>query len=199
MRAEIKTLQGRLQTTTVYVTHDQVEAMTMGSRIAVMRSGRIQQIGTPLEVYGRPRTVFVAGFLGSPPMNIFPAEVAGAGERLEASGFSLPVPSAWRPALAGREGRRVIAGLRPESLREREEPSRGDRAPLEVGVEFVEPLGDEVIVHGRAGGERFLSKLGPHRVPEVGSRILLSVDLSVLHLFDPETEQRLEPEGAAGR
>ena len=199
MRAEIKTLQQRLQTTTVYVTHDQVEAMTMGSRIAVMRGGRIQQIGTPLEVYERPQNLFVAGFLGSPPMNVFRAEVGPGGERLAASGFTLPVPFGWRAAAAKREGRAVIVGLRPENLHAARDPNGADGARVEVAVEFVEPLGDEVVVHGRAGGETFVSRLEPSVLPAPGARISLAADLSRLHLFDAETEQRLEPEGIALR
>jgi multiple sugar transport system ATP-binding protein len=197
MRAEIKTLQQRLQTTTVYVTHDQIEAMTMGSRIAVMRGGRIQQIGTPLEVYERPRNLFVAGFLGSPPMNVFRAEVGPGGETLSASGFTLPVPAGWRAAAAKREGRAVAAGLRPENLR----AARGSdgSARVDVAVEFVEPLGDEVVVHGRAGDVPLVSRIEPSALPAPGARIPLAADLSRLHLFDAETEQRLEPEGIAPR
>jgi len=198
MRAEIKTLQRRLEATTVYVTHDQVEAMTMGSRIAVMKAGRIQQVGPPLEVYERPQNLFVAGFLGSPPMNFFPVEVSDDGGRLAARGFTLPLPAAWRSAVGrGRGGRRLVAGLRPENLRGPNGSARRDAA-LSVSVEFVEPLGDEVVVHGRAGDVPLLGKLGPERVPEPGDRIELVPELEKLHLFDAETEERLGRESPGG-
>src|SRR6185503_5247914 len=96
MRAEITKLQKTLQTTTVYVTHDQIEAMTMGHRIAVMKAGQLQQVGTPLEVYEQPANLFVAGFIGTPPMNFIPATLTDS--RIAASGFELPLPAAWRAA-----------------------------------------------------------------------------------------------------
>jgi multiple sugar transport system ATP-binding protein len=185
MRAEIKTLQQRLATTTVYVTHDQVEAMTMGTRIAVMRDGRIQQVGPPLEVYDRPANVFVAGFLGTPPMNLFRARIPADGASLVADGLVLPLPQGWNPA----GGRNVIAGIRPEHLGEASD-SRGG-APVEAVVEFVEQLGDEGIVHARAGDVALLGKLDAHSAPRAGDRIALRFDPSRLHLFDPETERRL--------
>jgi multiple sugar transport system ATP-binding protein len=184
MRAEISKLQKRLQTTTVYVTHDQVEAMTMGHRIAVMNGGRLQQVGTPLEVYDRPANLFVASFIGTPPMNFVPAVVRDAGATVAASGFSLPLPTA-----VGRDGTKIVLGLRPESLREAAGPGAGTR--ISGTVEFVEPLGHEVIVHIRVGDDLLLAKLDPHRAPEVGDAIDLAVDLAALHLFDAETEQRL--------
>jgi multiple sugar transport system ATP-binding protein len=184
MRAEISKLQKRLQTTTVYVTHDQVEAMTMGHRIAVMNGGRLQQVGTPLEVYDRPANLFVASFIGTPPMNFVPAVVRDAGATVAASGFSLPLPIA-----VGRDGMKIVLGLRPENLREATGPGEGTR--ILGTVEFVEPLGHEVIVHVRAGDDLLLAKLDPHRAPEVGNAIDLAVELAALHLFDAETEQRL--------
>src|SRR4051812_1538568 len=117
MRAEIKKLQSRLKTTTVYVTHDQVEAMTMGTRIAVMKEGKIQQIGEPLEIYDRPANLFVAGFVGTPPMNLLSARVRrDTAETLDGAGFSLPVPSELRGSQALSPGTDVIVGIRPENL-----------------------------------------------------------------------------------
>jgi len=197
MRAEIKTLQHRLATTTVYVTHDQVEAMTMGSRIAVMRDGRIQQVGPPLEVYDRPANLFVAGFLGTPPMNLFRARVGAGGGSLEVGagggGFAVALPPAVARRAAARAGGTVVAGIRPEHLRLA--PASGEpggvSASVPARVEFVEQLGDEGIVHARAGDTALIGKLDAHSAPRADDRVELRFDPSRLHLFDAETEQRL--------
>jgi multiple sugar transport system ATP-binding protein len=189
MRAEIKRLQQHLGTTAVYVTHDQIEAMTMGSRIAVMRDGRIQQVGQPLEIYQRPRNLFVANFIGSPPMNFLRARL-GRDAAAIASGFTLPLPPAVRAA-AGEEGRPLILGIRPENVVDAREGGKGPTASLSVKVEFVEPLGDEVIVHGRVEEEVLLCKFGPRRVPDAGSRLDVVIELESVHVFDAETELRM--------
>jgi multiple sugar transport system ATP-binding protein len=208
MRAEISKLQKRLETTTVYVTHDQVEAMTMGHRIAVMNAGRLQQVGTPLEVYDRPANLFVASFIGTPPMNFVPAVlqdgqtpgVGAPGIVITAAGFSLPVPAALAERLgaAGTAGRKVVLGIRPENLHGvaraagEGEAARLARVARVAGiVEFVEPLGHEVIVHTRVGDDLLVAKLEPHRAPKMGDAIELAVDLDALHLFDAESEGRL--------
>jgi multiple sugar transport system ATP-binding protein len=184
MRAEITKLQKGLQTTTVYVTHDQIEAMTMGHRIAIMKTGQLQQVGTPLEVYERPANLFVAGFIGTPPMNFVPATISGG--RIVASGFELPLPASWS---AAGDGRKVVVGIRPENVRE---AARGsETAKVNAKVDFVEPLGHEVIVHGRIGDDTLVAKLDPHRAPEMGSDIGLEIELNALHVFDAATEQRL--------
>ena len=197
MRAEISKLQKRLETTTVYVTHDQVEAMTMGHRIAVMKDGKLQQVGSPLEVYERPANVFVATFIGTPQMNFFPARVAEDGAGLAAGTFSLPLPAAMRAAVARHLGRKVMVGVRPENLLERGREARGDAAPLPIEVDIVEPLGREVVVHGSAGEDSITARLDPERVPRPGEIVELQVELDALHLFDPETEQRLTAQGAS--
>jgi multiple sugar transport system ATP-binding protein len=191
MRAEIKKLQNRLKTTTVYVTHDQIEAMTMGSRIAVMKDGKIQQVGTPLEIYERPENFFVANFIGSPPMNFIPTILSDGGTTLAASKFSLPVPASLRKAAGGRDERRIVVGIRPENLLEPSKDARGETARLTADVEVVEPLGDEVIVHGRAGDDLLVYKLDPHHSPEAGAKLEVVVELERMHLFDAETERRL--------
>ncbi|HKI86522.1 MAG TPA: sn-glycerol-3-phosphate ABC transporter ATP-binding protein UgpC [Thermoanaerobaculia bacterium] len=191
MRAEIARLQNRLATTTVYVTHDQVEAMTMGSRIAVMRGGKLQQVGTPLDVYQHPANLFVAGFVGSPPMNFLPVKVGDRGTVLTGPDFELPVPSWARAELAGEDGRELIAGIRPERVSE----AKGDLGPnavLAADVELAEPLGSEVVVHARHGGELLIARLGPERIPAIGERLELALDLAALHLFDAGSELRLE-------
>ena len=191
MRAEISTLQKRLQTTTVYVTHDQVEAMTMGDRMAVMSKGELQQVGTPLEVYEQPANLFVASFIGTPPMNFVPATLGDAGTTVTASGFRMPVPQAFRAAAAGRDGLKVVLGIRPENVREASREGGGATVPVTAKVEFVEPLGHEVIVHGRIGDELVVAKVDPHRSPQIGSTIELVIETEAAHLFDAATEKRL--------
>ncbi len=175
MRAEITRLQQRLGTTCVYVTHDQIEAMTMGHRITVMKEGRIQQVGTPLEVYDRPANVFVAQFIGTPPMNFFDATING--NVLEASSFSLPLPRAYPNG-------RVRAGIRPEHA------TRGT-APVRAVVELVEPVGHEAVVHTRAGTDLFVATFDVHSMPRTGDTIELMLQPDKLHLFDAVTELRL--------
>jgi multiple sugar transport system ATP-binding protein len=191
MRAEIAQLQKRLATTALYVTHDQVEAMTMGQRIAVMRDGRLQQVGTPLEVYRRPANLFVAGFVGSPPMNLLPVRVGGGGTLLTGAGFELPVPRAARQALGGQDGRELVAGIRPEGLAEAASGTSGG-SRLRVEVALAEPLGSEVVVHARHGEQTVIAKLGPESVPALGSSIELALDPEALHLFDAASQARLD-------
>ncbi len=188
MRGEIKKLQDRLQTTTVYVTHDQVEAMTMGSRIAVMKDGRIQQVGEPLEIYDQPRNLFVAGFIGTPPMNLLPATIARGTGTLTGDGFSIPVPPS---GAALTDGRKVILGMRPEILHRRAPGDRADAPFLPLVAEIVEPLGDEVIVHARLGEAAVICKLGPRDRPLMGECFDAVPDLDRVHLFDPETSERI--------
>jgi multiple sugar transport system ATP-binding protein len=175
MRAEITRLQQRLGTTCVYVTHDQIEAMTMGHRITVMKEGRIQQVGTPLEVYDRPAKVFVAQFIGTPPMNFFDATVNG--DRLDGASFSVPLP---RPI----SGLSVRVGIRPEHL------TRGT-APIRAIVELVEPIGHEAVVHTRAGDDLLVATFDVHNMPRTGDTIELQLQPEKLHLFDAVTEQRI--------
>ncbi len=191
MRAEIKRIQQRLGTTAVYVTHDQVEAMTMGHRIAVLHAGKLQQVGAPLEVYERPANLFVAAFIGTPPMNFVKTTVADGGGRLRAGAFEIPVPAAARSALGGLAGRNVVAGIRPENVLPAGRAARGEGAPLEATVDIVETLGDEIVVHARAGDDVLVFKDDPHRAPQVGAKVGVQLDLAALHLFDAQSEQRL--------
>ncbi len=186
MRAEIKKLQQRLKTTTVYVTHDQVEAMTMGSRIAVMHEGKIQQLGTPQDIYDRPDNLFVAGFVGTPPMNFFSAKVADG--RARGEGFDLPMPPSLRAAT---DGRAVVIGIRPEDLMTSRDEAHGETAALPVAVELVEPLGDAVLVHGTVGGATLIAKVEPRGTPKAGDRIDLWIELENMHVFDAATTRRI--------
>jgi multiple sugar transport system ATP-binding protein len=174
MRAEITKLQQRLKTTSVYVTHDQVEAMTMGHRIAVMNAGRVQQVGTPLEVYDRPANVFVAQFIGTPPMNFFPAKVRDG--VLDAGSFSLPLPR----SVAATD---VLLGIRPENLR--------GESRFQAKVELVELVGHEAVVHLRVGESPFIASYDAHEAPRVGATVAVGVEMDRVHLFDSRSEARL--------
>jgi multiple sugar transport system ATP-binding protein len=191
MRAEIKKLQLRLQVTSIYVTHDQVEAMTMGNRIALLDKGKLQQVGTPLDVYEKPQNVFVANFIGTPPMNFIRATVTDGGAGLAAKGFTLPAPAAARGALAARVGKTVVVGIRPENVLQVGRPARGPTATLELTVDMVETLGDEVVIHGRQGDDLIAFKMDPHNPPEFGAKLPALVEIDRLHLFDAETEKRI--------
>jgi ABC-type sugar transport system ATPase subunit len=202
MRAELKKLHHRLGITTIYVTHDQVEAMTLGDRIAVMSAGRLQQIGVPQDVYDRPTNVFVAGFIGSPPMNLLRGTVKGG--TVSAGTFSFA-----RPGLADGP---VTVGIRPEALHPAGEGEDG-RPRIEVLVDVVEPLGDEVLVHGSVDAHAAQSgaededatllvdgstrapvtiRLDPGKRPAPGDRMPVAADPASVHLFDAETGVRLE-------
>ncbi len=189
MRAEIKKLQHRLQVTSVYVTHDQVEAMTMGHRIAVLNAGKLQQVGTPLEVYERPQNLFVANFIGTPPMNFVRATVTDG--KLAAASFTLPAPAAAREALKGRLGKTVVVGIRPENVIEPGRRTSGATAPLDLTVELVETLGDEVVIHGSQGDDEIAFKMDPHHPPQFGDKVKALVEVDRLHLFDADTEKRI--------
>ncbi len=172
VRAEIKALSQELRTTMVFVTHDQVEAMTMADRLMVLRAGVIQQVGTPEQVYGTPANQFVAGFIGSPSMNFFPVEVAD-GLAVLADGSRLPLP--FVPA----QGRAVL-GLRPEAMLPAAEG-------LRVQVSLVEPLGSDTLVHFRLGAEGYVARVPPEARPAVGDTLTLAADPARMHLFDPGT------------
>jgi multiple sugar transport system ATP-binding protein len=197
MRAEIKRLQQRLETTTIYVTHDQVEAMTMGHRIAVLKEGDLQQVGSPIEVYDRPANLFVAQFIGTPPMNFLHLTLGEGGTRLGADGFALTVPPPWRAATGGKDGTRVVLGIRPEHVLAPDHTPRGQAVPFELEVEIVETLGDELIVHGRIGDDVLVFKQDPHRPPALGDRVRVQLELEAVHLFDSQTEMRLAAGEAA--
>jgi multiple sugar transport system ATP-binding protein len=187
MRAEIKRLQHKLGVTTVYVTHDQIEAMTMGHRIAVMKDGFLQQVGTPLEVYDTPANLFVAQFIGTPPMNFLAGEFGPGGTSLRGKGFSLPVPEPLRAVARDSAGKKLTIGIRPEHLLD--DPS--GKVTLQVTVEILEPLGDQLVVHGKLEDADLVFKVEPHHVLKVGQVLTVSVEMEKLHLFDVATEKRL--------
>jgi multiple sugar transport system ATP-binding protein len=178
-RIELQKLHRDLGTTFIYVTHDQVEAMTMGDRIALMRDGVLQQVATPDELYDRPANVYVAGFIGSPGMNFIPATIAG-GSEVTASGFKLTLPRKL-PA------EKVILGIRPESLVHNPD---GDGV-LEMKVDVVERLGSDQFVYGQVGGDAVTARTDPRLKVQAGDLVKLDVDPGLIHVFDAGTELRL--------
>ncbi|HEY7676852.1 MAG TPA: sn-glycerol-3-phosphate ABC transporter ATP-binding protein UgpC [Candidatus Methylomirabilis sp.] len=192
MRAELKKLHERLQATIVYVTHDQVEAMTMGDRIVIMKDGTMQQVGEPLRVYERPATQFVAGFIGSPAMNFLGVAVAaGAGGLvLEGPGFRLPVPPEHAPRVEPFRGQRLALGIRPEDLRP---AAPGDPAEsvIEAPITVVEPLGSDQFLELDLNGAPLIARLDPHLRVRAHDRIRLVAVPGKVHLFDPATERAI--------
>jgi len=196
MRTEIKKLYQRLDKTTVYVTHDQVEAMTLASRIAVMHQGLLQQYAEPREVYERPTNMFVAGFMGSPAMNFLPAETVAAD-----GGPGVAIANGERPttlklagengARLGGPGRQVVFGIRPENLTRHDPERRGRREVglLEAPVEVVEPTGAETMVVLRVGEKEVIARFEPDDAPAVGDRVTLAVDMAKACIFDRSTER----------
>ena len=195
MRTEIKKLHHRVGKTTIYVTHDQVEAMTLASRIAVMHQGAVQQFDEPEAIYNRPANLFVAGFMGSPSMNFIDAEftTTGGGSAVsfpaaDGSTISLALHDGAAAAAAG--GRRVILGVRPEHLsRYRPEQARPGTATLTAPVEVVEPTGAETMAVMRIGERELVGRFAPDDAPRMGEQLRLAVDMNRACLFDPETQR----------
>lgn len=185
MRVEIGRLHARLQTTMIYVTHDQTEAMTMGDRIVCMKDGRIQQIASPLELYNKPANSYVAGFVGTPPMNFFDVELRSGQLGVCGSDCMLPLP----PRLLGTAHihGRMRLGVRPEHLRLISEQS----GTLPALVEVVEPLGSETLVYTSTAAGNLVVRHSPIQAPEVGERVHVQLDEDGIHLFDAVSGQNL--------
>jgi len=189
MRTEIKRLHERLKTTIVYVTHDQVEAMTLGTKVAVMKDGYLQQLADPQTIYDEPANMFVAGFIGSPSMNFLDATVAAsdAGPLLELSDGQTLRPAAHHHAtLAGLSGRTVVAEIRPEAV-----TADGTGSMLSGIVDVVEPTGPDTMVVMNVDKTPVTVRLGARERPKVGTQLSLTVPPEAISLFDPETTLRL--------
>jgi multiple sugar transport system ATP-binding protein len=194
MRAELNKLHNRLAVTMIYVTHDQVEAMTLGDRIVVMDKGLIQQVGAPLEIYNRPRNKFVAGFIGTPPMNFLDGTLSRANGRMvfEEGSASIPLPARLTGRLASRTGKKVFFGIRPEDIRDH--PPVGEKAEtftVRTIVEVVEPLGDEMILYLKTPAHDFLGKVGSHGGVTDGQALEVNLNLDKVHVFDAQTGENL--------
>ncbi len=194
MRVELKRLHDRLETTAIYVTHDQVEAMTLGDRVVVMKDGLVQQVGEPLTIYAKPRNRFVAGFIGSPAMNFIDCTVTGSNGALAVDapgGFLIAVPPANRASLERYRGQSVTLGIRPEDIRE-SAPGDPKDSQVEAVVEVVEPLGNEILIDVKIGTNPMVARVPPTSRLRMHERVRLSLDPERLHFFDAKTEQSIE-------
>jgi len=179
-RINLQKLHRDLGSTFIYVTHDQVEAMTMGDRIAVLKDGLLQQVASPREIYDQPANMYVAGFIGSPKMNFIPVTVQGQTAR--ASGFEVQLARA--PGIA-----RGVLGLRPEDL---SEDIRDGTPQVDMKVDVLEVLGSDQYLYGRVGADDVIARVDPHFQVFVGDQVRLGINMRRLHLFDAETEKAIQ-------
>jgi multiple sugar transport system ATP-binding protein len=187
MRAELLKLHQELQSTVIYVTHDQVEALTMGELIVILKDGVTMQAADPLTLYHRPKNLFVAGFIGSPSMNFLEGSLTEDGLlRFVGDGLELTLPQL--PRLAEWKGQRMILGIRPEDIHRSDDPS----GELQALVEVVEPIGEAIYVHLKMGGNTLVARFPPERPPRYGEKIGVGLDLKKAHFFDPQSQEKIE-------
>jgi len=194
-RAEISKLHQRLGTTFIYVTHDQVEAMTMATRIAVMKDGLLQQVDSPQNLYDHPGNVFVAGFIGSPSMNFFDATLVEQDGKMfiDAGSFKLPIPESKRTQYIAQKGRTIIFGIRPDDVHAANFAPPGiTPAPLKADVDVTELMGNEIFLYLLTGKKQFIARVDPRTHARAGESIDLIVNMDNMHLFDPQTEMTLD-------
>jgi len=201
MRAELQKLHRRLETTMIYVTHDQIEAMTLGDRIVVMEDGVVQQLDTPLAVYDHPANRFVAGFIGTPPMNFIDGTLAVKGDKVffrEEAGIELALPGRLQQRMREFVDKAVTLGVRPEGV---QNLTPGTKAPegstFEATVNVVEPLGNEMIVYISTAKNDLICKVGSDRDIEVGQELEFAVDLEKVHIFDVASGKNMSLNGSA--
>lgn len=190
-RANISKLHQQLETTFIYVTHDQVEAMTMATRIAVINKGLLQQIDTPQILYDRPDNLFVAGFIGSPAMNFFQAHVRKDGDKLFIDGgtFSVKVPDTRKDAYMAHVDKPVIFGIRPENIHNPDyAPPNIDAQPVECTIDVTELMGNEIFVYLKTGENIFVARVDPRSHYHVGDKVQVVFNMNNMHVFDRETE-----------
>lgn len=193
-RAEISKLHQRLGTTFIYVTHDQIEAMTMGTRICVLNEGEIQQVDSPTSLYNNPYNVFVGGFIGSPAMNFFDAVLKADGDSLlvDANAFQLVVDPRHAEPYRSHVGREVILGVRPDDIHDfRYQPPGITPSEIEANVEVVEQMGNEIVVYLNEGGVSFIARMDPRTDVHVGNRIQTVINIDNIHVFDANTKLSL--------
>jgi multiple sugar transport system ATP-binding protein len=191
-RAEITKLHQRLETTFIYVTHDQVEAMTMASRIAVMNHGILMQVDTPQNLYDSPDNLFVAGFIGSPAMNFFNAELGQDGEDIvvKTASFSVRVPEDRRAALKGHLGKPVVFGLRPEDIHDPNfAPPAIISQEVNAHVDLTELMGNEIFLFLKSGDDEYVARVDPRTSYKMGDQVTMAFNMDNMHVFDKETEQ----------
>jgi len=205
-RTEIAKLHSRLGATMIYVTHDQVEAMTMGDRICVMKDGRIMQVDAPLALYDLPQNVFTAGFIGSPPMNFIPGAIFRANGRLHfkaendrGNGFSFPLDARLTDQIRPYGDLTVVFGFRPEDIDEDLAETADESHPLfEATVDVVEPMGSESLLYLRTGTHEFIARVRPNFRYATGQSVRLALDLAKVQLFDTNTGKRIAGANLAG-
>jgi len=193
-RSFISKLHQRLETTFIYVTHDQVEAMTMGTRICVLNAGKLQQIDSPYNLYHNPHNVFVAGFIGSPSMNFFDATLKGDGDALtvDTGVFEIKVPPKLATPYKAHVGKEVILGIRPEDIHDRDfTPPNITPTDLTASVEVVEQMGNEMIIYLEKGGKSFIARTDPRTNATIGGELGLVMNMDNMHIFDRTTEESL--------
>jgi len=193
-RTEITKLHQRLATTFIYVTHDQVEAMTMASRIAVMNQGILMQLDTPQNLYDYPDNLFVAGFIGSPAMNFFEARLKKEGNDLfvDTNAFSVKIPDSRKAAYEGHVGKDVVFGLRPEDVYDPKYEAPGIVAEqIEGSVEVTELMGNEIFVFFKSGDHDYVGRIDPRTGYKMGDKVQATFNMANMHIFDKETEQAI--------
>jgi multiple sugar transport system ATP-binding protein len=194
MRAEISKLHQRLQTTFIYVTHDQIEAMTMATRIAVINKGVLQQLDTPQNLYDHPNNLFVAGFIGSPAMNFFPGKLRKDNGRLivDTGDFSLPIPASKAKPFESSAGKDIIFGIRPENIHDADfVPPNIDVEKVAVKVDVTELMGNEIFLYLVSGKNTFVSRVDPRSKLRVGEQAQVAFDMDNFHIFDAATEESI--------
>ncbi|GAB4539837.1 MAG: ABC transporter ATP-binding protein [Anaerolineales bacterium] len=194
MRAEISKLHQRLQTTFIYVTHDQTEAMTMATRIAVINKGDLQQLDTPQMLYDHPANLFVAGFIGSPAMNFFPASLSVNGDKVfvDTEDFKAQIPAELTKPYLGMNGRRVVFGIRPENIHDPEfAPQNIKGEKIAAKVDVTELMGNETFLYLVSGKNTFIGRVDPRSHLRVGNQTDVIFDMSKVHIFDAETEKAI--------
>ena len=191
-RAEITKLHQQLATTFIYVTHDQTEAMTMGTRIAVMKDGLLQQVDSPQQLYDHPDNMFVAGFIGSPSMNFFDVTIKGTGDNVEVEGegFHLPIPAERAQGLKPYVGKQVFMGIRPEDLYDADYVAPNIHpGNIDAKVEVTELMGNEVFLYLLTGGHSYVARVDPRSKARVGNEVRMVANLDNVHFFEKDTPE----------
>ncbi|RJP56192.1 MAG: sn-glycerol-3-phosphate ABC transporter ATP-binding protein UgpC [Anaerolineaceae bacterium] len=194
MRAEISKLHQRLQTTFIYVTHDQTEAMTMASRIAVITKGSLQQLDTPQNLYDHPNNIFVAGFIGSPAMNFFPAKLAVSGGKVvvDTGDFQVQVPEALAGPYKGMDGKNIVFGIRPENIHDPNfAPPNIHGEKVAAKVDVTELMGNETLLYLVSGKNTYVGRVDPRSNTRVGDTMQAVFDMDKFHIFDASTEEAI--------